>query len=45
MRTTQTNKTEKRTEFFLISVPSISFLPPTRVVLTLTRFKKKGGET
>ena len=44
MRTTQTKKTEI-TKKFKISVSSIYPLSPTRVVLALTTFEKKGGET
>ncbi|MCV0401740.1 MAG: hypothetical protein K5777_07170 [Nitrosopumilus sp.] len=45
MRTTQKNKTEKYAKIYKISVPNRYSQSLANVVLTLTTFERKGGET
>ena len=45
MRTTKTNKEGKKSKKSKISYSCICSLSPEMVVLTLTAFERKGGET
>ena len=45
MRTTQINKTEKFLNKLIVSALNVYFYSPVNVVLTLTEFEIKGGET
>jgi len=45
MRTTQTKTTEKNTKVYKFSVSNKNPLSLASVVLTLTTFERKGGET
>jgi len=45
MRTTQTNTTEKNTKIYKFSVSNRNPQSLASVVLTLTTFERKGGET